>query len=169
MKEKTRTTGRGRKVAIVICSVIAIAILGVGAYFGAKAIFENGINEGKIIEADEVAERVKALGAAVSEKANFQKNINEVFADLPAEVNTEGIDGYITKLTELGDKINVESVKTAINEYLSKWQAFKETYASEDNGKITEEFNALKTVSEDTAKQVKSLYDEAITNAVQGL
>ena len=169
MKNNVRKTGRGRKVALIICSIIAVAVLGVGAYFGAKAIYENGISEGKMIESDEIAERIKALGTAVSEKVDFQKNVNEIFAELPAEVNTEGIDGYIAKLTELSDKVNVESVKAVVAEYMNKWQAFKETYASEDNNKIAEEFNALKTVSEDTAKQIKSLYDEAVKNAIQEL
>ena len=169
MKKRERKTGRGSKIAIIVCSLVAIVALGIGVYFGAKAIYENGVSEGKIIEADEIAEKVKALGTAVSEKADFQKDVNAALADLPTEVNAEGIDAYIAKLTELGDKINTENVKSAVNEYLGKWQAFKETYASEDNAKITEEFNNLKTVSEDTAKQIKSLYDEAIKGAVQDL
>ena len=169
MKKSIRKTGRAKKIILIICSMVVAVVLGVGVYFGAKAIYENGISKGKMIESDEIAERIKALGTAVSEKVDFQKNVNGVFAELPAEVNAEDIDGYIAKLTELSGKVNVEGVKTVIDDYLSKWQAFKETYASEDNGKITEEFNNLKTVSEDTAKQIKSLYDEAVKNAIREL
>ena len=157
-----------KNIAIVSCIAMAV-VLGVGIFFGARAIYDNGISTGRQIESDEIVNELKNLGTAISEKANFQQSISEVFKDLPAEVNAEGIDAYIAKLEEYTSNINTESVKNTLIEYLSKWKEFKDTYGSQDNDKITEAFNTLKTTASETATQIKTSYDEAIKNAVNNL
>lgn len=157
------------KIVLIICSIVLAAMLGVGIYFGAKAIYNNGVQEGRWLAVEEVSDRVKALGVAVSEKVNFQKSISELFADAPKEMNTEAIDAYIAKLEELAGKAEVENVEAILQDYLGKWRTFKETYVSENNGQIEEAFNGLKSAAEDTAKQIKSQYDEAVKKAVQEL
>ena len=157
-----------KPIKIAICITI-LATAGVGVFFGARAIYESGVTDGRKQESDEISNNVKKLGIAVSEKESFQKSINETFASIPTELNTEGIDGYIEKLNTLIKNTNTESVKNALNEYLAKWQSFKDIYASENNNSISESFNELKVSATDTATKIKTLYDEAIQEAIQNL
>ncbi|MBR3052089.1 hypothetical protein IKG60_00520 [Candidatus Saccharibacteria bacterium] len=159
---------KGSKI-IIVAVVVAVIVLGVGAFFGVRAIYDSGVADGRWLESDEIAERVRALGAAVSEKANFQQSINAIFADVPKELNVETIDTYIAKLEELVGKTKVESIETILQEYLGRWRTFKETYSGENNSQIEESFNGLKSITEDTAKKIKTQYDEAVTEAIRGL
>ena len=143
--------------------------MGVGLYFGGNAIYNAGINDGREAMSEEVSENVNALGVAVAEKEAFRKELSSTLSEIPAELNTEGIDEYIEKLNELIGKVEVEDVKTALKDYLGKWQAFKETYASENNNEIGEKFNELRITAADTAKNLKSLYDDMIRKAIDNL
>lgn len=169
MKTAKRKNTNGKKIAIIICVIVVAIGLGVGAYFGARAIYDSGVADGRRLESDEISERVMMLGTAVSEKVNFQQAVSDVFKDSMAEVNNEGIEQYIGKLEELIDKIKVEPVQNTLKEYLEKWKALKETYASKDNNKIEESFNELKATAGDTAQKIKTLYDETIKKAIQDL
>ncbi|MBQ3433054.1 hypothetical protein IJG22_02025, partial [Candidatus Saccharibacteria bacterium] len=149
--------------------IVAITAVGVGLYFGGNAIYNAGINDGREAMSEEISENVNALGMAVAEKEAFRKELGSALSDIPAELNTEGIDEYIKKLNELIGKVEIEDVKTTLKEYLGKWQAFKETYASENNNEIGEKFNELKITAADTAKNLKSLYDDMIRRAIENL
>lgn len=169
MRMTKRKNNNSKKILSIIGIIVAVIGLGVGTYFGARAIYDSGVTDGRRLESDEISERVRALGTAVSEKVNFQQLVSEAFKDVPAEVNTEGIEQYIGKLEELMGKVKVESVQEALKEYLAKWQALKDTYTSKDNGKIEESFNELKVIAEETAQKTQGLYDEAIKKAIQDL
>lgn len=158
-----------KKIIKIIGGTIIIAGVGVGVFFGAKAIYNSGVNDGRTAEANDVSKNVKSLGAAVSEKETFRENLNEKLADIPTELNSDGINSYIEKLNNLINETETESVKNALNEYLNKWQSFKEVYAGENNNEIMEKFNELKTSANDTATKIKSLYDGAIQEAIQKL
>ncbi len=158
-----------KTISIIIIAIVAITAVGVGLYFGGNAIYNAGINDGREAMSEEVSENVNALGMAVAEKEAFRKELGSVLSDIPAELNTEGIDEYIKKLNELIGKVEIEDVKTTLKEYLGKWQAFKETYASENNNEIGEKFNELKITAADTAKNLKSLYDDMIRRAIENL
>ena len=158
-----------KTISIIIIVIVAITAVGVGLYFGGNAIYNAGINDGREAMSEEVSENVNALGMAVAEKEAFRKELGCVLSDIPAELNTEGIDEYIKKLNELIGKVEIEDVKTTLKEYLGKWQAFKETYASENNNEIGEKFNELKITAADTAKNLKSLYDDMIRRAIENL
>ena len=158
-----------RKIVVAGACILLALGLGLGGYFGAKAIYENGIQTGRQQVIDETSDNVKELAMAVSEKTSFQQQISAMFTELPNEVNAESIDGYITQLTELIDKTNTEQVKVALTDYLKEWNKFKETYASEDNNTITESFNELKVTAKNTAASAKSLFDESIKAAIDSL
>ena len=158
-----------KTISIIIIVIVAITAVGVGLYFGGNAIYNAGINDGREAMSEEVSENVNALGMAVAEKEAFRKELGSVLSVLAAELNTEGIDEYIKKLNELIGKVEIEDVKTTLKEYLGKWQAFKETYASENNNEIGEKFNELKITAADTAKNLKSLYDDMIRRAIENL
>lgn len=159
-----------KKIVLVIIIAIAGTIaVGVGLYFGGSAIYNAGVSDGRNAMSDEVAESLNVLGSAVSEKESFQKELNNALTEVPSELNAEGIDLYIGKLTEVIDRVNVEDVKTALNKYLEQWKAFKETYTSQQNNSIGEKFNELKASAVDTSKQLKTIYDERIRNAIENL
>ena len=158
-----------KTLSIIIIVSIALIGVGVGMYFGGNAIYDAGVSDGRTEMSEEVSENVKNLGTAVSEKEFFRKELSNVLSDIPAELNTEGIDEYIEKLNELIDKVEIEDVKSSLQEYLDKWQAFKETYASKNNNEISDKFNELKTTATDTAKNLKSLYDDKIREAIENL
>ena len=167
--EMKETKAKSKKVIMITVAVVMAAGLGVGAYFGAKAIFESGIGEGRETAFSEVAEKVKELGKAISEKAGFQQKVEEIFGTIPEVTNTETIDGYVEKLNKLIEQTTDGSVKTLLTNYQKQWQDFKETYASQNNDAIAEGFNALKTVAAETAAQIKTAYDTTITEAVEDL
>lgn len=158
-----------KTISIIIITIVAITAVGVGLYFGGNAIYNAGINDGREAMSEEVSENVNNLGAAVAEKESFRKELSSALSEVPAELNTEGIDEYIGKLNELIGKVEIEDVKTSLNEYLGKWQTFKEIYASENNNEISEKFNELKTAAMDTAKNLKELYDNRIREAIEKL
>ena len=158
-----------KTISIIIIAIVAITAVGVGLYFGGNAIYNAGINDGRETMSEEVSENVNALGVAVAEKEAFRKELSSTLSEIPAELNTEGIDEYIEKLNELIGKVEIEDVKTALKDYLGKWQTFKETYASENNNEIGEKFNELKIAATDTAKNLKSLYDDMIRKAIDNL
>ncbi len=158
-----------RTISIIIIAIIVTTAIGLGLYLGSKAIYDAGVNDGRNEMSDEVSLSVKALGTAVSEKESFQKELGNAFAEVPTELNTEGIDGYIEKLTGVIERVNNEDAKTVLNKYLEKWQAFKDVYAGKQNTSIEEKFNELKTTSIDVAKQLKAVYDDWIRNAIQAL
>lgn len=156
-------------VLIIIIAIAGTIAVGVGLYFGGSAIYNAGVSDGRNAMSDEMAESLNVLGSAVSEKESFQKELNNALTEVPSELNAEGIDLYIGKLTEVIDRVNVEDVKTALNKYLEQWKAFKETYASQQNNSIGEKFNELKASAIDTSKQLKTIYDERIRNAIENL
>ena len=164
-----RKESKMRKIIVLTGCVLSALGLSVGGYFGAKAIYENGIQTGRQQVIDEMSGKVKGLAIAVSEKTNFQQQVATLFAELPSEVNAESIDDYIAQLNDLINKTNTEQVKTTLTNYLEEWNKFKEIYASEDNNAITESFNALKTTTKNTAADIKSLFDEAIKTAIDSL
>lgn len=166
MQRKRNTKKRA---AIIVTSVLVAIGIGTGMFFGARAIYDSGVNDGRRVESAETAERVRLLGQVVQEKVDFQEKVTSMFNELPGMLESEGIDKYIENLNQLISQTNNEAVKSLLNEYLSKWQEFKKTYESKDNDAIAEGFNALKATVSDTAKQIKTKYDEAIKAAVQGL
>ncbi len=138
-------------------------------FFGGKAIYNNGVMNGRRAESDEMTDKLKALGNAVFEKENFQKTVNKVFSDFPTEVDSEGIDSYIEKLSGLIDGLSTEKVKTVLEEYLNKWQEFKDVYDSEDNNEITENFDELKAQAKELSTKIKTLFDESIKESLEEL
>ena len=156
-------------VLIIIIAIAGTIAVGVGLFFGGSAIYNAGVSDGRNAMSDEMAESLNVLGSAVSEKESFQKELNNALTEVPSELNAEGIDLYIGKLTEVIDRVNVEDVKTALNKYLEQWKAFKETYTSQQNNSIGEKFNELKASAIDTSKQLKTIYDERIRNAIENL
>lgn len=161
MKKKT--------ISIIIITIIVLITVGIGLYFGGDAIYNAGVSDGREEMSEEVSENVKNLGMAVSEKETFRQELNDALSNVPSDINTEGIDEYIKKLNELIDKTEVEEVKASLKEYLGKWQALKEIYASENNNEISEKFNELKTIANDTAKNLKTIYDDKIREAIEKL
>ncbi len=158
-----------KTISIIIITIMAVIAAGIGLYFGGNAIYNTGVNDGRNAMSDEVSEKIRGLGIVVAEKEYFRNELESALSDTPAELNTEGIDGYIGKLNELIDKIELENVKDILRGYLDKWQTFKETYASENNDEISEKFNELKTTATDTAKDLKALYDNKVREAIERL
>lgn len=158
-----------KKIILIITSVIMVIALGFATFFGVRAIYDNGVMVGRQEEADENSEKLKALGNAISEKEAFQKELNKLFTDLPSEVNEEDINTYIKKLTELISKVSTEKVKALLEEYLNKWQNFKEVYDSEDNNEIDVNFNQLKVQTEELSNEIKTLFDQTIEDSLESL
>ncbi len=158
-----------KKIVLIITGVVTVLALGVGIFFGAKTIYNNGVAEGRQEESDEMSDKLRVLGDAVFEKETFQKSVNNLFNSFPTELNSEGIDSYIEKLSELINSLSTEKVKNLLNEYLNKWQDFKEVYASENNGEITERFNQLKTQTEELSGKIKTVFDESIKESLENL
>ena len=73
-----------------------------------------GGDSGRAIESDAVSTRVDQLGEAVSERENFSKSLKEILTDVPAEINSKGIDDYIQKLNDLIGKTNNEKTKVLL-------------------------------------------------------
>lgn len=153
---------------IIILSVLIFG-LAIGVIFGAKGIYDNGVSTGKQLESDELSEKIQALGTAVEEKMTIKDKISSLFKEMPETVDAEGIDQYINKLQDLTKEIKVDSMKDVMNQYLEKWEEFRDTYASEDNEAITEKFNALRTFYENTITKFRSYYDDAIREALLNL
>lgn len=152
-----------------IILIIGCIIFGIAVAFGGKLLYDNGFINGKQEESNAMSEKLKALGSAIFEKENFQKELNNLFNDLPTEVDDEGIDSYIEKLTGLIDGVSTENVKDLLEEYLGKWEEFKDVYDGEDNNEISENFNQLKTQTEELSDKIKTLFDESIEESLEEL
>ena len=160
---------RKKKSTIIIGSIIAIIAIGVAVFFGARGIYQNGINNGRKFEAEEISERLKSLGNAVAEKENFKNELNSLFNDFPSEINGDGIDLYIEKITNLVNNVSTEKIKTLLEKYLDEWKNFKDVYAGEDNNEISENFNQLKMKAEELSAKIKTTFDESIKEALDNL
>lgn len=160
---------KSKKWVLVVVILLIVVGVGAGAFFGARAIYDAGVSEGRKIEAEEVAESVRTLGQAVQEKVEFQEKLSGVFRELPEMMNSEEIDKYIENLNTLKSQINNESVISFLDDFIAKWQDFKNIYSTKDNEVIAEAFNALKTNSLDIANNIKTVYDEAIKAAITNL
>ncbi|MBR2726173.1 hypothetical protein IKE87_02815 [Candidatus Saccharibacteria bacterium] len=160
---------KSKKWVLVVVILLIVVGVGAGAFFGARAIYDAGVSEGRKIEAEEVAESVRTLGQAVQEKVEFQEKLSGVFHELPEMMNSEEIDKYIENLNTLKSQINNESVITFLDDFIAKWQEFKNIYSTKDNEGIAEAFNALKTNSLDIANNIKTVYDEAIRTTISNL
>lgn len=169
MDTKIKERKKMKKPILIIGGAIIVVALGVAGFFGGKAIYNNGVMNGRRAESDEMTDKLKALGNAVFEKENFQKTVNKVFSDFPTEVDSEGIDSYIEKLSGLIDGLSTEKVKTVLEEYLNKWQEFKDVYDSEDNNEITENFDELKAQAKELSTKIKTLFDESIKESLEEL
>ena len=154
--------------AYIIASVAAL-IIATLVFFGIKLAYDRGVADGRADYESETSELLSSLGTAISEKSDFVKNSSSTLTDVPTEINEEGINTYIKNLTTLRDSTNTESVKSALNNYIAKWQEFKDTYASENNDAITEAFNELKTTTETLSTEIRQLYDAKITEALKKL
>ncbi|MBO7132369.1 hypothetical protein J6V85_03910 [Candidatus Saccharibacteria bacterium] len=158
---------RNHQTLIIIGGFVAVILIGIAAFFGIKAIYDNGISNGRRIEADEIADKLEELGNAISERESFQKNIQEVFKDLPSEVDSEGIDSYIEKLRGLTDNISTENVKSLLEEYYNKWLEFKDVYLGENNDEIANKFEELKTKASELSEKIKATFNDSIKNSLE--
>ncbi len=157
-----------KRIMIPVAVVLTAGTL-VGAFFGVQTVYQSGIKKGKEEAFNETKTNVENLGLAMNEKNDFQKRINEVLGNTPAEVNTESIAAYIDGLESVVNETKNESVKETLANYLNKWREFQKTYESKDNNAITAAFNDLKTTAIDTATSIKTLYDQAIVDAIDNL
>jgi flagellar basal body-associated protein FliL len=151
---------------IIIVLVIGVAI---ATFFGVNAAYNKGVQTGREDYEKETTELLSNLGTAISEKTNFNQNAKNILKDVPAEINEEGIDTYINNLITLADTTKTEEIKNIINEYIVKWQSFKDVYLSEDNDAISEAFNNLKTEAGSTATKIREAFDAKISDALNNL
>ena len=156
-----------KKVYIIFSSVILVLI--VAACFCIHSAYNKGVSDGRANYEQETAELLSNLGTVISEKVNFRQSANNILVDVPNEINSDGIEAYIKNLNSLKDSVNTEAVKNIISEYIEKWQNFKDTYETEDNGAIEAAFNELKESAATAATQIKEAYDNQITDALKNL
>lgn len=152
---------------IVSGGFVAVILIGVAAFFGVKSIYNSGISNGRQIEADEIATKLEELGNAISERESFQNDLQNLFKDLPSEVDSEGIDLYIEKLRGLTDNVSTENVKAMLEEYYDKWLEFKDVYLSEDNSEISNKFDELKTKASELSEKVKATFNDSIKSSLE--
>ena len=167
MKKQSKRTNKFY--IAILCAVVMTIGIGVSLFFGGRAIYDNGISMGQQIEAEKISEELTTLGEAVGEKAEFQKTLEESFANLPEKVDEASIDQYINTINELSQKATNEDAKALLEGYLDKWQNFKDIYSNKDNAKIDEAWEELKAKATETASQIKSQYDAAIKSAIDNL
>ncbi|MBQ9018178.1 hypothetical protein IJ117_00220 [Candidatus Saccharibacteria bacterium] len=155
---------------LIICVANMLATgLAIGVFSAFNIIYENGVATGREQMARELSDNIGNLGKAVSEKNNFMQKSYSILSDAPAEINTESIDTYIEKMTELKNSVSLKTVREELDKYISEWQDFKTIYASEDNSLIQEKFNQLKAGALEIGAKIKTLYDENIKSAVESL
>ena len=164
-----RLHSRKKHIITIVCCVIAVTAIGVGAFFGAKSIYTHGVEDGRTEIEAEYSDRISALGKAVGDKNSFQDTINRFTAELPDTINAEAIDKYIEAMEGIRNEITDSSIGDSISSYIDKWKEFKEEYASQDNEAIEEQFNALKTTASDLTKQIKTQFDDSIKAAIEAL
>lgn len=158
-----------KKKIIIPTVIIAMTGVGIGAFFGIKAVYQSGIEAGRSEAYNETKENVENLSTAMDDKINFQQKINEALGNTPTEINADSINSYINSLETLVNETANANAKEALETYLSKWREFSNTYASQDNSAIDASFNDLKTTSLDTAAKIKTIYDQAINSAIDNL
>ena len=137
--------------------------------FSINVAYHQGIQDGRKDYENETLDLLLTLGNAISEKSIFNQSASNILKDVPTEINEEGINTYLNNLATLGDAINTDEVKNIINEFIEKWQSFKEIYLAEDNDAITEAFNNLKSESTTITSKIREAYDIKITDALNNL
>lgn len=137
--------------------------------FSINVAYRQGIQDGRKDYENETLDQLLTLGNAISEKSNFNQSASNILKDVPTEINEEGINTYLNNLATLGGNINTDEVKNIINEFIEKWQSFKEIYLTEDNDAITEAFNNLKSESTTITSKIREAYDIKITDALNNL
>ena len=70
----------------IIITLLAIVVLGLGTFFGARTIYNQGVYDGRIEYEKTTAESLTTLATAISAKSDFIKNSNQLLADTPTEI-----------------------------------------------------------------------------------
>ncbi len=168
-EKKRRFTIKSNPILRWVIIIVLVILIAVATFFGVNAAYNKGVQTGRENYEKETAELLSTLGTAISEKTTFNQNAKEILKDVPAEINKEGIDKYIDNLVTLANTTKTEEIKNIINDYIAKWQSFKEVYLSEDNDAISEAFNNLKTEAGSTATKIREAFDAKISDALNNL
>lgn len=148
---------------------VVLIIFIIAMVLGVNLAYHQGIQDGRKDYENETLDLLSALGDAISEKTNFNQSASNILKDVPTEINEEGIDTYLNNLIALSNTIKTNEVKTIIDEFIAKWQSFKETYLTENNDAITEAFNELKSEASTVTAKIRETYDAKITSALNEL
>jgi len=167
--KKERSRQKHINIITIICSAVLIAGVCIATFFGARAIYHKGVDDGRTAIENELSDKISSLGQSVNEKIEFQKIINQFTADLPEIVNSEAIDKYIESIENISKEVSNQKVSELLLDYIDQWKEFKEQYNSKDNKAIEENFNALKSTTADITKQIKTQFDDSIKAAIENL
>lgn len=166
-KTQQRRRANSKKIILIVIIALAVAGLTVGILALRQYEYDRGFDAGVGFEQHSTDENLSTLATAISTK----EQLAEQLANLPAptEIDTEGIDNYLSALQAVTDATNHTIVKDTLITYQGQWQKFKETYATEDNDAAATEFDQLKTASVETATKIQQILDQDIASSLEKL
>ncbi|MBR3220321.1 hypothetical protein IKF76_00420 [Candidatus Saccharibacteria bacterium] len=164
-KRKIKITPRAIVSAVAIILVIAGLSLGILLRFQYE--YHRGYDAGVEAERNSTTEQLSQLANDINAKENLAKQLSAL--PIPTELDAEGIDNYISALNAIVESTVSTEAKELLGTYLENWQKFKETYDTEDNSAIEEQFNQLKSLAEETSTKLQQALDQNITSSLEKL
>lgn len=154
------------KLWVLAGGLVILVALG---WMAVAAAYNNGVSDGKNEQKEMVNGDLQQLGGAIEEKTQTLTKLADLNAEIPSEIDAEGIETYQEKLGEIISGVKNESVKKALEEYAGTWKELAETYASEDNSAIASALEELRSKASDAAIKITETYNNSIKDAAEKL
>ena len=166
---KTKNRNRHQRVWPKIAVVIVVILTIIGVVTGIKLAYDNGKKAGVNEVREQVQQNLKALADAVTKKANIGETLQQLIADVPSELDADGIAKYVENLERLTSSMDDQQVKGILDDYKQSWAGFQEIYTSEDNKKIETGFAELRAKAAETGEKITELMNQRIKSASENL
>lgn len=160
---------RERKRIKVVALAGGLAVLAVLGWMAVSAAYNKGVSDGKIEQKEVTTEDLEQLGGAIEEKTQTLEKLTDLNAEVPSEIDAEGIKAYLEKLGGIISEVKNEATKKVLEEYEEAWKSLAETYASEDNSAIASALEGLRSKASDVAIKITEAYNNIIKKAAEKL
>lgn len=116
--------------------------------------------------------RVAAVANSIREKVDYVEKLKALYDEWDADkeiIDKEGIDKYVEDLKALMKETASEEMRSALGEYLNKWEELQSVYVEQDNEATMRAFEEIKKSAAVTGEKMQAVLDWKIKNAMNDL
>jgi len=107
-----------------------------------------------------------ALATVIQSKQDVTSKLESLMNDVPAAINSAGIDKYISNLDSAITNINDEEIGAILQNYRTKWDNFKSIYDNGDNEAIAVSVDELQSAANTASSDIEEILNNRIKSAL---